>query len=554
MKRKESRFTSRIMTFLIKAAALFLLLFVALPRLAAEAARRRGEKRGYIMHQFKFTARDGTRLSGVLYIPLSPPPDTRGYPAIVMVHSWMLSRWQNHLYAPYFASDGYVVLSYDCRGWGSSRGQVQCADPEFELCDLEDALDWLTTQDLAPVDRERIGMTGISYGGGHSFLIAGRDPRIRTIVPMHGWTDLRESLVPGGSLKYIWGLLLLFSASWATKCDPRNRLYRWTLSLLLGLRDYETALRDLDRRSALTGAGEIDIPVFIVGSWHDDLFEPNQMLHYYERLRSPRRLYIGFCPHGMDAGLGPRLWGREIWEEAKRWFDHWLRERRDPEIAEGPRVRVHQYWRKGTVTLEDWPPPGGRDLDLYLHEGGSDGASGTLKEQPAEGGVSFRLLNHWLGPATSGPSVLRPQSLGIPVPGPRRDRPGWNVSFRGEPTVEDMEILGIPRLRLFLRPDGERCQVNAFLYEEGQRGLPRLITYGTRTVSGLKPGELTELEVELIACCWLLRRGRQLRLTLSASNALFVLPLGERFGLEVLAGGDTPSRLQVPVMPRGNRR
>jgi predicted acyl esterase len=543
------RSASRIISTISKAAALLALLFVALPRLAAGVARRRGERRGYTMRQFKFAARDGTRLSGVIYVPLAPPPKESGYPAIVMVHSWMMSRWQNHLYAPYFASDGYVVLSYDCRGWGSSRGQVQCADPEYELCDLEDALDWLQDQSLAPVDPERIGITGISYGGGHSFLIAGRDPRIRAIVPMHGWTDLRESLVPHGSLKYIWGLSLLFTASWATKCDPRNRLYRWTLSLLLGLRDYDTALKDLDRRSALPSASKVDLPAFIVGSWHDDLFEPNQMLHYYQELRGPKKLYIGFYPHGMDAGLGPRLWGKELWSEAKQWFDRWLKDEGAPGEPDGPRVRVYQYWKKGTTAFEDWPPPGQETVTLYLHPGSADGLAGGLAEhEPGGGSAGYRLVNTYVGAATSGPSVLRPQPLGIPVPGPRRDRPGRHISFQAPPAQRDLEILGIPLLRLRLRPDSPDCQVNAFLYDAGDKGFPRLITYGTRTLTGLEPGAEREVDLELIACDWLLKRGHSLRLTLSASNALFVQPLWSRFSFEVLTGGDAPSTLLLPVM------
>ncbi len=538
----------RIARFVLKAAVLFAFLFLALPRAAAEAARRWGERHGYAMHQFKFTARDGTRLSGVLYVPLSPPDRPSGYPALVMVHSWVMSRWQIHLYAPYFARDGYAVLSYDCRGWGSSRGQVQCADPEYELCDLEDALDWLTSQELAPIDKERIGMTGISYGGGHSFLIAGRDPRIRTIVPMHGWTDLRESLVPGGSLKYLWGLLLLFSASWATKCDPRNRLYRWTLSLLLGLRDYQVALRDLDRRSALPAAAETDIPVFIVGSWHDDLFEPNQMLRYYEALRSPKRLYIGRFPHGVDAGLGPRLWGRELWAEAKDWFDRWLKEKESGTGDGKPAVLVYREREKGTVSLPEWPPPGLETVALHLKAEQLEGLAGRLTDSAPEGEGSVLLRNTWFSRATSGPSVLRPQPLGIPVPGPRRDRPPAFASFISEPFESGLDILGIPRLELRLRPENERCQVNAFLYDEGRKGLPRLITYGTRTVSDLRPGEEAFLQMELVACEWWLERGHRLRLTLSASNALFVQPLRERFSFEVLSGGDSPSALFLPVL------
>ncbi|MEJ5186985.1 MAG: CocE/NonD family hydrolase, partial [Candidatus Geothermincolales bacterium] len=93
---------------------------IALPfgvsELIYRRARAAGEKRGYELRRVKLRMRDGVRLSANLYIPKGNGP----FPALVMIHSWALNRWQCHLYAPMFASDGYLVLAYDCRGWGTS--------------------------------------------------------------------------------------------------------------------------------------------------------------------------------------------------------------------------------------------------------------------------------------------------------------------------------------------------------------------------------------------------------------------------------------------------
>jgi predicted acyl esterase len=536
-------------TFL-KLASVLTFLFVVLPRIMAQAALRWGERNGYTMKQFKFTTRDGTRLSAVLYIPLAPPEKPQGYPAIIMVHSWALSRWQNHLYAPYFAKDGYVILSYDCRGWGSSGGRVECAGPEHELNDLEDALDWLLAQQDAPVNPERIGLTGISYGGGHSLLMAARDKRIRTIVPMHGWTDLKYSLAPNGSLKYPWGLALLLTASWATRCDPRNRLYRWTIPLLFDLKGREKALEEMAERSVIRDVDQVECPVFIVGSWHDDLFEPNQMLDFYEKLSGPKKLYIGYCPHGMDAGMGPRLWSREIWSMTMDWFDYWLKDRTDLPILEQPRFHSRQPWKRVAVSFEDWPPPRAQVESLCLHAG-SNGDMGALKDAgPGESSASRPIVNNYLSRATSGPPFVRPQSFGIPVPGPRKDREGDFLSYLASPVEKDLEIVGVPRVTLNVRPDRASCQVNAFLYDVGERGLPRLITYGTCTELDLAAGETNRMTFDLLACDWLLRQGHRVRLTLSASNLLFVRPLFERFRFEVIQDPDVPSLLELPGIVR----
>lgn len=535
---------------ILKLASVLTFLFVVLPRIMARTALHWGERNGYTMQQFKFTTRDGTRLSGVLYVPLAPPEKPRGYPAIIMVHSWALSRWQNHLYAPYFAKDGYVVFSYDCRGWGSSGGRVECAGPEHELNDLQDALDWLLAQGDAPVNPERIGLTGISYGGGHSFLMAARDQRIRTIVPMHGWTDLKYSMVPNGSLKFPWGLALLLTATWATRCDPRNRLYRWTIRLLFDLKGRKEVLEEMEERSAIRDVDRVECPVFIVGSWHDDLFEPNQMMDFYEKLATPKKLYIGYCPHAMDAGMGPRLWSREIWSMTRDWFDYWLKDRTDLPVLEEPRFYSRQPWKRAAVSFDDWPPPRAEVESLYLHAG-SNGNMGTLRDAgPGESRVSQPLVNNYLSRATSGPPFVRPQSFGIPVPGPRKDREGDHLSYLASPAEQDLEIVGVPRVTLSVRPDHASCQVNAFLYDVGKRGWPRLITYGTCTELGLVPGETNVITFDLLACDWLLRRGHQVRLTLSASNPLFVRPLFERFHFDVIQDPAAPSLLELPGIVR----
>ncbi|MBC7230752.1 MAG: CocE/NonD family hydrolase [Actinobacteria bacterium] len=513
-----------------------------LPGAARKVAELEGRRKGFEVRQFKLTTRDGTRLSAALYVPGGEGP----FPALVMVHSWMLSRWQCHLYAPYFASAGYVVLTYDCRGWGSSRGKTHCADPELELRDLEEAIDWLTRDSGLPLKEGAVGITGISYGGGHSFLIASRDPRVKAAAPINGWTDLRESLLPQGSLKIFWGMLLLLTASCATRLDPRNPLYRWTGTMLLRRGDAEAFEEDMRRRSRLQDAENIDTPMLIVGSWNDDLFEPNQMMHFYERLRSPKMLYIANGIHGLDAGFGPRWAGKDIWALIRRWFDHWLKGE-DNGMLEEPPVRLYRPWKKTVEPEESWPPPGVTMHRLFL--GDDDGAL-KMSSRPGEGKGELDLKPRLLSPASSGPSVVRPQALGFVMPGPGRDRGRGYFSFTTAPSRRDFELIGIPRLTLAVEPRQERVQVNALLYDVPPHGrLPRLITYGTATLEGLRPGEEHRLSMELVAADYLLEVGHSFRLTLTGTNLSFVLPvLGK--GARIIYG-EGKSFLELPLREVG---
>lgn len=511
----------------------------ALPVLARRLAEAEGRRKGFRVEQFKLTARDGTRLSAALYVPHGEGP----FPALVMVHSWMFNRWQCHLYAPYFASSGYVVLAYDCRGWGSSGGQVYCADPDHELNDLQDAIDWLTEKSGLPLKEGALGVTGISYGGGHSFLVALRDPRVRTVVPMAGWTDLAGSLTPQESVKIFWGFFLVLTATWATRLNPRNPLYRWTAHLLLGRGERREFLEDMRRRSCLHLAEECDKPMLIVGSWNDDLFEPNQMMDFYLRLKAPKMLYISNGIHGLDAAVGPRWAGKEIWELTRRWFDYWFKGE-DNGILEEPPVWLYRPWKKRMEPEGDWPPAGIRMHTIYL---GRDGGSFKLTSKPKGKREEAALRPRLLTPANSGPSIIRPQAMGLPVPGPRREAGAGFFSFTTSPAKRDFELLGAPRLRLRVVPRDRRAQVNALLYDvpPEDEGLPRLITYGTLTLEDAEPGKEKEEVIELVATDHLLPRGHRFRLTLSGSNPTFVLPVPGK-GLGVIYG-EGLSFLELPL-------
>jgi predicted acyl esterase len=525
----------------MKARALRLAVFLAplpfLPRLAAEMASKEGERKGYRVEQFKLTARDGTKLSAALYAPEGEGP----FPAIIMIHSWFFSRWQCHLYAPYFASSGYVVLSYDCRGWGSSGDQVHCADPNLEINDLIDAIDWLTRSSGLPLKEGAIGVTGISYGGGHSFLIAARDPRVRTVVPMNGWTDLKESLQPHGSLKIAWGVFLIVTATWATKLNPRNDLYRWVRNLLLRSGDLQAFEEDMAKRSALHMPGEVTCPMLIVCSWNDELFEPNQNMEYYERLAAPKMLYVTNGIHGIDAGVGPRLWGKEIWELTKRWFDYWLKGEENGVLSE-PAVQLYSPWKHTMISEPEWPPSDIEIHQLFLRV---DDGEYKIGSRP-EGEVGSRLLKpSLLTPVSSGPTILPPRAFGLYVPGPRKEEGKGYFSFTTSPSKRDYELLGAPRLTLTLRPMSPRVQLNALLYDVPPHGLPRLITHGTLTLEDQVPGEEVSVSMDLIARDYLMREGHRFRLTLSGSNLPFALPVKSE-GVEVVYGAGE-SGLQLPL-------
>jgi dienelactone hydrolase len=129
---------------------------------------------------------DGVRLAGDLWKPGDLAVDEKR-PALLMVHGWGGQKSHlNQAYAPQFAALGYIVLTFDYRGWGESDGKLirvgdkpKDAGEEFSLLVREvraivDPLDQLEDIRAAhaylvgepQVDGNRLAIWGSSLGGG----------------------------------------------------------------------------------------------------------------------------------------------------------------------------------------------------------------------------------------------------------------------------------------------------------------------------------------------------------------------------------------------------
>lgn len=102
---------------------------------------------------------------------------------------------------------GYNVVSWDPRGEWRSGGRMQLQSPDFEGRDVSHIISWLTTLDaVAKVDGDpKIGMVGLSYGGGIQFSSAIVDHRIDAIVPTIAWNSLVDAIFPRQAVSSVWG-------------------------------------------------------------------------------------------------------------------------------------------------------------------------------------------------------------------------------------------------------------------------------------------------------------------------------------------------------------
>lgn len=144
---------------------------------------------------------EGTRLSAELFAPANPMEEK--LPTIIMSHGW---GGQASLLRPdalAFAKAGYLVVTFDYRGWGASDGRLvatgpipasdgkqpfttevrelrEIVDPHDQLCDLMSVIHWVQAEPKC--DTSRLGLWGTSYSGGHVVYAAAKDHRIRAVV------------------------------------------------------------------------------------------------------------------------------------------------------------------------------------------------------------------------------------------------------------------------------------------------------------------------------------------------------------------------------------
>jgi dipeptidyl aminopeptidase/acylaminoacyl peptidase len=127
---------------------------------------------------------EGMRLSGDLYLPEGLPARQRRA-GIVLCHGYTGVK---DLYLPDNArilnAAGYVVLTFDYKGWGASEGPRSRLAPYSRVADVQAALTFLGLQ--SSVDAARLGIYGTSYGGATVVWVGAVDPRVKCVVSVVG--------------------------------------------------------------------------------------------------------------------------------------------------------------------------------------------------------------------------------------------------------------------------------------------------------------------------------------------------------------------------------
>jgi dienelactone hydrolase len=163
-----------------------------------------------IAHRTAKIMSEGVRLSAEVFAP----KDRAGkrLPTVILCHGWGGTAALLRREAVGFAKAGYVAITFDYRGWGASDSRVilmapapakkegqrftaevievrEVVDPFEQTTDIFNVIHWAVAE--PEVDKDRLGLWGTSYAGGHVVYVAARDPRVKCLVSQVGALDSR---------------------------------------------------------------------------------------------------------------------------------------------------------------------------------------------------------------------------------------------------------------------------------------------------------------------------------------------------------------------------
>jgi pimeloyl-ACP methyl ester carboxylesterase len=155
---------------------------------------------------------EGTRMAAEVFAPAAAG---QKLPTIIMAHGWGGTAAQLRADAVAFAQAGYLVVTFDYRGWGESDSRViltapppaarsgnrftaevlelrEIVDPLAMAADWFNAVHWVQAEPQS--DTSRIGLWGSSFAGGLVVYVAGHDRRVKAVHSQVGALDFSVGL------------------------------------------------------------------------------------------------------------------------------------------------------------------------------------------------------------------------------------------------------------------------------------------------------------------------------------------------------------------------
>ncbi|GAB2593091.1 CocE/NonD family hydrolase [Dyella jejuensis] len=500
---------------------------------------------------------DGYQLNAYVSVPAGQ--GNGPFPLVVMPSSWGFSYTEYVGEANLLASNGYVVISYSSRGFGTGCalnpecGYIDIAAP-LTVGDVSTVITWALNH--TPSNPQAIGVSGISYGAGTSLLAAENDPRIKAVASMSTWADLAASL-DANQTPSQQGIALLSFSSYMGK--PGTLISQVNQDVLAD--NYQAAVSAVladpytPGRSPITNIAKINAngpAVFVANDFEDSLFVPSQLINFYNQLTVPKRLMFSHGDHTTAELLGAAGLPNEVYSAVNSWFDHYLKGINNGIDAQPPVQLKSQtgVWsdfanwnavQQGAVTY-NLTKPASCGL-LYQCTGSLSSGSG--------GNWQYNVTGGYLTAATTGVVLLSGALTGyldLPPPVALSLVNRWNAGVWVGPVATQTEnLLGMPSLQVTVTPASNQFTLVAYLYSVNASGIGQLITWKPYTLANAAVGVPQTIDMNLEATNWEIDPGDQLALVIATDDLRYAGVTPFNSSLTFSASAETPSTLTVSL-------
>jgi putative CocE/NonD family hydrolase len=557
--------------------------------------------------------RDGV----TLYSDVFRPRAAGSYPVILMRLPYNKDTAQGIVYAPpqFYASHCYIVVVQDVRGQYTSEGVFYAFRNEAR--DGYDTIEWAAK---LPGSSGKVAMYGFSYVGATQWLPATlKPPSLVAIAPAMTSSDYYDGWSYEGGA---WSLA--FQESWplATIAATGSRRLGdqavidriseamrdvWATYRFLPTKDYPWLSPDQPKVapyfydwirhytwddywkqwSIRTRYNDVQVPALNLSGWYDSFmkgaienFVGMRAKGGSAAARSGQKLVVGPWIHlPWQQKVGEVDFGPEavnpIDELQLRWFDYWLKGKSNGVDSDRP-VRVFVMGANKWRTADDWPIPGTRFTEYYLHSGGAantrygNGWLTTRKPSANEPPDRYRYDPANPVPSRGGHSccVVNAAPVGPYDQAEIQNRVDVLV-YTTPPLEKAMEITGPITVTLYAASSAKDTDFTAKLTDVHPDGKAILLNNGILRASfrnslekpePIEPGRIYAYEIAIWPTSNLFKAGHRIRLEISSSN----FPhydrnpnTGRRSGMDkelviadqtVYHDPEHPSRIVLPVM------
>ncbi|MGW7407878.1 CocE/NonD family hydrolase [Streptomyces sp. NPDC054833] len=475
------------------------------------------------------TGDGGTTLKANVVAPADADA-SHSYPLIVLPTSWGLPQAEYLAQAQKLANSGYIVLTYNVRGFWQSGGQIEVAGPP-DIADASKVIDWALAN--TPADSRHIGMAGVSYGAGISLLAAAHDKRIKAVAALSGWADLISSIYSGRT-QHVQAAALLDGAGVVTGRESPEVRQIFDDFYASNLAKEQEMIDWGKKRSVATYVDQLNKnapAVMMANAWGDTIFPANQYAGFYEKLTVPKRLEFRPGDHATAELTGLFGLPNDVWTDTERWFDHYLKGA-DNSIDHEQPVQLKSRTADGYEAYPDWKSVGATRTKLALA-----GATTihTNVDSGADGGIVF--LSSILDQVARIPPIAS-----IPLL-PRR----WAAVWQSEKYGTAQQVRGTAKLHTTLTPTGESGTLVAYLYDVGPLGFGKLVTNAPYTWYDRTPGRPFDVDLDLFSTAYDVPAGHRLALVVDTVDPLYIEHNPSGAQLTFSSPADDPSYVSVPL-------